>query len=80
MDGHELTEQLGATIRRLRLSKQVSQENFANLCGLHRTYIGAIERGEKNITVITAKRISTALGLTLTQLFEELESEGIVDE
>lgn len=80
MDDHELTEKLGETIRRLRLSKHVSQENFANLCGLHRTYIGAIERGEKNITVITAKRISTALGLTLTQLFEELESEGIVNE
>lgn len=78
MDEHILAKQLGMTIRRLRLSQQVSQEGFANLCGLHRTYIGAIERGEKNITVVTANRISTALGLSLTQLFEELEQrEGL---
>lgn len=70
---------LGNTIRRLRLSQGVSQEKFAILCSLHRTYIGAIERGEKNITVITAMKIATALDISLAQLFYEFEREHTIE-
>ena len=75
MDDHIFAKKLGNTIRKLRLSQKISQEQFATLCGLHRTYIGAIERGEKNITVITARKISVALQISLSQLFVELEQE-----
>lgn len=72
-----LAIQFGSVIRRLRLDLGDSQEEFADRCGLHRTYIGAIERGEKTVTIETADRLAKALGLTLSQLFIQLEqSQG----
>jgi len=53
----------------------MSQEDFADRCGLHRTYIGSIERGEKTITIETANRIARALGIPLSQIFLLLETE-----
>lgn len=67
-----LTKKVGQEIRRLRNEKGLSQEDFAEECGLHRTYIGAVERGEKTVTVETAKRILDALGLTLGQFFQNM--------
>lgn len=71
---HSLATQLGILIRQLRVEAEMSQENFADLCGLHRTYIGAIERGEKTITIETAFKIAKALKMPLSQLFSRLES------
>ncbi|WP_228282386.1 helix-turn-helix domain-containing protein [Rubrobacter tropicus] len=65
----------GETVRRLRLERDYSQERFAELCGLHRTYIGSIERGEKVVTIVTADKLARALGISLTGLFAELERE-----
>ncbi|MBX3278523.1 MAG: helix-turn-helix transcriptional regulator [Acidobacteria bacterium] len=67
-------KRVGNLIRRLRTDKGLSQETFADLCGLHRTYVGCIERGEKNITIETADKVAHALSLTLAQLFQELET------
>lgn len=53
----------------------MSQEAFAEHCGLHRTYIGSVERGEKTITIETANKLACALGLSLSQLFHEVEKE-----
>ena len=64
-----LTKKVGQEVRRLRTEQGLSQEDFAEDCGLHRTYIGAVERGEKSVTVETAKRILAALGITLEQFF-----------
>jgi transcriptional regulator with XRE-family HTH domain len=64
---------MGAVIRSLRAEASLSQEELAARCGLHRTYIGSIERGEKTITIETAQKLSRAFGVTLTQLFERLE-------
>ncbi len=74
MEEEPLAVWLGRLIRRLRLEAGMSQEEFAEQCGLHRTYIGFIERGEKTITIETANKLAQALGLTLAQLFKELES------
>lgn len=52
----------------------MSQETFADLSGLHRTYIGAIERGEKTVTIETAENLAAALQLTLSGLFEGLDA------
>lgn len=68
----EINVSLGKRIRQLRKEQGFSQEAFAEIAGIHRTYIGAIERGEKNITVITAKRISNALKITLGELIGDL--------
>lgn len=61
--GPELNAILAANLRKLRVRQGLSQEAFAERCGLHRTYIGAIERGERNLTLKTLGEIADALGL-----------------
>src|SRR6266511_6103204 len=72
----QLIKQVGTLIRHLRHAAGLSQEGFAARCGLHRTYIGAIERGENAITITTANKLAHALGMTLAQLFTQLEVES----
>ena len=59
----------GAAIRAERTRLNLSQEDFAEVCDLHRTYIGQIERGEKNISFVNIARIACALGLKPSELF-----------
>lgn len=75
MSKEVLVRRFGATVRRLRLEKGLSQERFAELCGLHRTYIGTVERGEKVVTIVTAEKLAEALDTALTGLFAEVERE-----
>jgi len=62
-------------VRRLRKAAGLSQEGLADLCGLHRTYIGSIERGEKTVTIATANKIADALGLRLWQLLRRMDEQ-----
>jgi transcriptional regulator with XRE-family HTH domain len=58
--------------RALRLRRQklgVSQEAFADMCQMDRTYIGGIERGERNVALINIEKIATALKLSVLELF-----------
>jgi transcriptional regulator with XRE-family HTH domain len=75
MKEQSLAKQLGNLIRRLRNERGFSQEVFADRCGVHRTYMGCIERGEKNITLETSNKIAKALGLSLSDLFQKLEQK-----
>lgn len=68
----EISKILGLRIKNLRTHEGYSQEQFASLVGVHRTYMGAVERGEKNITIITAKKIALALGISLSELFRDI--------
>ena len=52
---------IAANVGRLRRAKGVSQEELADLCGYHRTYVGMIERGERNITITTLVALAGAL-------------------
>lgn len=68
----DILKKLGSTVRGVRLSQGLSQEKLAEICDLHRTYIGMIERGEKNITITSLYRIAAALNVTPSKLIEGL--------
>ena len=69
----DLPNVLGTRIRELRRKGGFSQESFADHCGLHRTYMGGIERGEHNLTIQTALTIANGLGITLSRLLAGIE-------
>ena len=73
MGSKPIAKQFGAVVRKLRTNQGMSQEAFADLCGVHRTYMGAIERGEKTVTIETADKIAKALKIRVSTLFIELE-------
>lgn len=62
MEG-DLQQILGANVRRFRTSRGMSQEKFAEFLGVHRTYVGAIERGEKNLSLRSIERLAAGLGV-----------------
>ena len=59
----------GAKVRHLRKQKGISQEALALLCGLDRTYVGGVERGERNISLVNIHKICRALGLSVKEFF-----------
>ena len=65
---------LGKRVHELRAARKWSQEEFAHISGLHRTYVGQIERGEKNISFENLSKISSVLGVTLSELLSGLEA------
>lgn len=65
-----VSKSFGDKVRQERLKRNLSQEAFAELVGLHRTYIGMVERGEKNITLRNIERISKTLKITIHELLE----------
>ncbi len=68
----EIAKSTGKRIRNYRNNLGLSQEKLAELSGCHPTYIGQIERGEKNATLESIEKISAALNVTLSKLFEKL--------
>ena len=63
-----LTAILAANIRAFREEKSLSQEEFADICGLHRTYVGSVERGERNVTLSTLEVFASVMGVSVPQL------------
>jgi transcriptional regulator with XRE-family HTH domain len=66
--GTEIRKVLAGNVRALRSQLGISQEELADLCGLHRTYVGAIERAERNVTLSTLEVFSKALGESVPDL------------
>lgn len=62
---------LGRTLRALRTERGMSQEDFAEFLGVHRTYMGGIERGERNLTLKSVERIADRLGVDAVTLLQE---------
>ena len=67
----------GRRVRQLRSERGWSQERFAEECGLHRTYIGGIERGERNVSLVNIEKIASALGVSIAELFKIGRGERI---
>ena len=63
-----LRQTLADNLRALRKSRGISQEEFAALCGLHRTYIGSVERCERNVTLSTLEAFADAFGVRVIDL------------
>ena len=66
----------GKALRKFRTAKGISQEKLADLAEIHRTYIGDVERGTRNIALVNMTRIADALGVPLSRLIAEAEQHG----
>lgn len=66
----DINEEVGFNIRRIREQRGLSQEELATLAGLHRAYIGQIERGQKNIGLKNLEKIAKALGVSTRVLLD----------
>ncbi|OGX19813.1 MAG: transcriptional regulator [Omnitrophica WOR_2 bacterium RBG_13_44_8b] len=65
-----ILKKFGENVKKLRKAKGWSQEELSKKSGLHRTYIGSIERGERNVSLINVQRISEALKVFIRDILE----------
>jgi transcriptional regulator with XRE-family HTH domain len=70
----EIAKKFGHEIRSLRQRASISQEELAAKSGLHRTYVGSVERGERNLTLSSAERLATALNVKLMDIFGKIDT------
>ena len=73
MKRNPLQQRVGAVLRKRREAQEISQEAFAELVGMHRTYYSAIEHGLKNIRIETLERICSALETRIWEVMKEAE-------
>lgn len=67
----ETRELLARNLRLIRAQKGISQEKLADLAGLHRTYVGSVERGERNISIDNIEKLAKALDVMISSLIGE---------
>ncbi|WP_263377194.1 helix-turn-helix domain-containing protein [Granulicella aggregans] len=67
---------LGSRIRELRTERGYSQEGFADHCGVHRTFMGTVERGESNLSFSNIAKVADTLGVSLSVLFLNIEEQA----
>ena len=68
----DILVRFGKRVRALRSELEWSQEKFAAKCGMDRTYMGGIERGERNVALRNIEKIAKALGTSISELMEDL--------
>ncbi len=73
----DLAKIIGQRIRNYRTQLGLSQEKLAELAGCHPTYIGQLERGEKNATLESIEKVASSLKVSLSKLFENIGDENI---
>ena len=69
----DILTRYGQAVRKIRLAQEISQEELADRCGLHRTYISDIELGKRNLSLENIERIAISLNKTLPEFFMEVE-------
>jgi transcriptional regulator with XRE-family HTH domain len=67
----DLQRTFGRNLRRYRQDRGLSQEDFADTLGVHRTYMGGVERGERNLTLRSVERLATRIGVPPLELLQE---------
>ena len=68
----DLQKTVGTNLRAYRLKRGISQEAFAELMGVHRTYMGGVERGERNLTLKSVERMAEKLGVEVEELLRQV--------
>lgn len=69
MEKNNYLVRFGLALRHRRNQQKLTQEELANLCDLDRTYIGSVERGERNVSLINIHKIASALNIEVKELF-----------
>jgi transcriptional regulator with XRE-family HTH domain len=72
LDDKQFLRELGSRIRELRLARKWSQADLGRRCDLHRTFIGSVERGERNLSALNLRRIAKVLRVSIADLFSGL--------
>ena len=72
----DIRRSFGLAVRGARQGQGLSQESLAELAGLHRTYVGDVERGERNVSLVNIERLSAALGVLPSDLLRRTEQLG----
>ena len=72
----ELQRTVGQNLRAYRQAKGLSQEKFAEMLGVHRTYMGAVERGDRNLTLQTVERLAKQIKITPLMLLQPNQSRA----
>lgn len=67
---HNARKRFGEKLKEFRAQKSLSQEELADIAGLHRTYVGSVERGERNISIDNIERLASALEIQMKDLLE----------
>lgn len=73
-DERQFLERVGFRVRERRTAMKLTQAQLAENCGLHRTFIGSVERGERNVALLSLRKIATALRVTPAELLAESDS------
>lgn len=66
----EILNKIGNNIKKYRESKAVTQEELAKICKLHRNYIGSVEKGERNLSILSLQKIADGLNVKIERLLE----------
>jgi transcriptional regulator with XRE-family HTH domain len=75
LDDRKFLQHVGFRIRELRVSRNLTQAQLAESCGLHRTFIGSVERGERNVAILNLRLIARTLRIPLQDLFGDNRTE-----
>lgn len=70
-----IAELFGAAVRRHRERSKLSQEDFADKAGIHRTYVSSIELGKVQVSIAVAQQLADALGVPLSKIWKEIEKK-----
>lgn len=71
----EILNRFGYAVRRIRQDRHISQEQLADMCSLHRTYISDVELGKRNVSLENIEKMALAFDMTIAELFTEVEKE-----
>ncbi len=68
----DIKEKVGQRIRELRTKRNLSQERFAQICELDRTYIASVEKGKRNISIVNLEKVARALNISVGELMKDM--------